>query len=391
MTQATQRQKRRCWIRWLLLAASIPSAASAQSSDLIDRLGLPPGDYWYASNGLAIPLTERSADPAPLNEVLVLRREDGELQPVGWFEITEETQASAPSTATQVTVDGTQPQGSMRLSGSWLTADGGRLMAAPSVRLVLSFKDPAGLDRWVLSDTHPISISGGRWRPGLHQLTALAGDAFGNEGVAAKLSFEVDGAGPELNWAIESEALGEGSRGAVYQPPVSLSLNADDPAGVATLELDRGAGWEVVAAGAPLAISASRASLRATDRLGNTTVSEASWRYDREPPEIRVLAEGVELAEREEVALPVGGVLTILVTDEGAGVENATYRYNGTPPQPLPETIRFVDRGWYQVQLRAIDRLGNERVRHVDVRTSPRRSRPMRAADTMKDDGGSGL
>ncbi|MEM6935939.1 MAG: hypothetical protein AAF552_05755, partial [Pseudomonadota bacterium] len=223
MTQATQRQKRRCWIRWLLLAASIPSAASAQSSDLIDRLGLPPGDYWYASNGLAIPLTERSADPANLNEVLVLRREDGELQPVGWFEISEETRAGAPTTATRATVDGTQPQGSMRLSGSWLTADGGRLMAAPSVRLVLGFEDPAGLDRWVLSDTHPISISGGRWQPGLHQLTALAGDAFGNEGVAAKLSFEVDGAGPELNWAIESEALGEGSRGAVYQPPVSLS------------------------------------------------------------------------------------------------------------------------------------------------------------------------
>ncbi len=320
--------------------------------------------------------------------MLLLRREDGELSPVGWFEINEETQPRPPTSATRVVVDSAQPQASLRLSGSWLEADDGRLMAAPSVRLILSFEDPAGLDRWLLTDTHPVSIQSGRWQAGVHQLTVLAGDAFGNEGEAATLSFEVDSKGPDLDWAIESEALGKGSGGAIYQPPINLVLAADDPAGIATMALDQGNGWEAVDAGAPVSVSASRVKLRATDRLGNTTVEEASWRYDRQPPQITVLADGVELAEREEVALPVGGVLQILVSDEGAGVESATYRYNGTPPQPLPETIRFVDRGWYQVQLRAVDRLGNERVRHVDVRTSPRRNRPKRAAEALRDDRG---
>ena len=53
----------------------------------------------------------------------------------------------------------------------------------------------------------------------------------------------------------------------------------------------------------------------------------------------------------------------------GTALMETEYRYNNGPWVPLPERLRFDDQGHYQLELRAIDRVGQETRATWSVRT----------------------
>ncbi len=354
-------------------------SAEAQSYSLLEKLGLADGDYWVASNGVALPLAEFAVPDSQINEVLLLRLAEGGLQPVGWYEVSETDLANAGTSPGQLTLDSEPPQAELKLNGQWIETAAGSTLAAADAKVMLSFQDPAGLRDWVLTDSHRVSSTGNQWAEGAHRLLVRAADGLGNQGTAGRLEFEVDASGPDMSWQILSDSQAQGRAGPIYAPPVSVRLSASDPAGLSLLEVDSGDGWQGVSDQAVISLAASGLRLRGVDGLGNTATAEASWQYDLEAPQIVITVEGQDVAQDNEIVLPVGGVIEINVMDDGVGVDSATYQYNRRPPKALPETIRFVDRGWYQMEIRAQDKLGNLRVRHIDIRTSPRAYRPRRA------------
>lgn len=364
------------WCAWLLLAASSSGAAQGLAS-LPERLGLPPGSYWVAQDGVPVPLQRA----APANgAVLVLRETASGFESLGWFELTpEEGGGGAPTS--RLLIDRQGPAAELRLGGAAPAAVDG-LRVAPSTRLSVRLEDPSGIAGWQLRDTHPVSIRDGRWVEGRHELEMTVTDAVGNRTQAPPLNFVVDATGPTISWSIAAEPLAGGADNPVYAPPVPLRVEAMDPAGVARLEFDAGLGWQ--AAGPALAIDATEVALRATDELGNVSIARARWRFDQAPPEIRVIPVGEGRVSDEEISLPVGGAVRFEITDDGVGVAESSYRYNRKPARPVPSRLRFRDRGWYQLEVRAADHLGNVAVRYFDVRTSPRGYRPPRARQTLE-------
>ncbi|MFK7955314.1 MAG: hypothetical protein AB8B96_04405 [Lysobacterales bacterium] len=370
----------------LILGVLIAESGVAQTPvGLLDKLGLPEGNYWVASNGIPMPLSQLGERSPEMNEVLLLRHHPDGLEPIGWFEISEQDYKAAFASPGKVLVDGSAPTADLSLSGNWLETDTGALVAAPDVKLVLAFEDAAGVNDWTLTDFNKPSSANSRWAPGEHELTLTATDVLGNNGQAGSLNFSVDNSGPSIEWEIRSDALAQGPNGAVYAPPVTVQLSAADHAGIQSLEIDDGGGWQSVNASTSLSIQSSGFRARARDGLGNMTETVADWLYDLEAPQIHISALGVAISDDDEIALPVGEAIDIVVTDDGVGVAEASYRYNRKKRRTLPGAIRFVDRGWYQLQIRAVDKLGNERIRHVDVRTSPRAYRPSRAGRVMGD------
>ncbi len=370
----------------LILGVLIAESAFSESlSSLLEKLGLAPDNYWVASNGTPVPLTQEINSLVDVNEVLLLRQRPEGFEPVGWFEISQQDRAAAFSSAKKLMLDSSAPSAALTLSGPWVTTDSGTILAAPDVKLVMTFEDVAGVNNWRLTDFNQPSSADSRWAMGDHELVLIATDALGNKGQAGRLDFSIDDRGPNVDWEIRSDPLAKGPKGSVYAPPVAVQLSAADQAGVQLLEIDDGSGWRSVQTGSSLNIQSSGFKARARDGLGNVTQIGASWIYDLDAPQIHVSAAGVAIAENDEIALAVGESIDILVTDDGVGVAESSYRYNRKQRRKLPKTIRFVDRGWYQVEIRAEDKLGNERIRHVDVRTSPRGYRPQRAGRMMDD------
>ncbi|MEM9531293.1 MAG: hypothetical protein AAGA23_10260 [Pseudomonadota bacterium] len=367
----------RPWCAWLLLAASSSTLAQGPAG-LPERLGLPPGTYWVAQDGAPVPLEQ--ATPAG-GAVLVLRETDAGFEPAGWFEL-EAGESGGAATGSRLLIDRQGPTAQLRIGGADPAVAGDDLRVGPTTRLSVRLEDPSGVAGWHLRDNHPVSIRDGRWMEGRHEVQMTATDAVGNRTEAPPVSFVVDATGPTINWSIAAEPLAGGTQDPVYAPPVPLQVEASDPAGVARLEFDAGEGWQ--AAGPALAIDATEVALRATDELGNESIARASWRFDLAPPEIRVVPVGEGRVTEDEISLPVGGLVRFEITDDGVGVAEASYRYNRKAPRPIPARLRFRDRGWYQLEVRAVDHLGNVAVRYFDVRTSPRGYRPDRARRVLR-------
>jgi hypothetical protein len=368
------------------LAASTPSGAQEISppttlqatvgDTIAETLSTAPGDLVAIDGGLALPLDAEMRWSTPGNHWTAVA--DGE--DVRWAIVEVDGQASGsrfPSAT--VRLDRAPPTARFDIDGPEVPGSPPLISSETTVKALL--EDPSGVVQARLS-------ANGREFPAEHGVSGLsegpqrvgvqATDGAGNAGLAGELELLVDNSGPRIEWQIERDGRQGADGQTYYTPPVRLEFSAlDDGAGVAEITVIDGDQSTAFSESGRVELAASSAIIEATDRLGNRSRIEASWNYDGEGPEIQFLLEDGSRPEENLLRVKPGGKVTIEVSDSGAGVDTVEYRINQRQWKPLAGSIRFVDRGWYQLEVRARDRFGNDSTAYRDVRTgNPRALRP---------------
>jgi hypothetical protein len=260
-----------------------------------------------------------------------------------------------------VTVDEDAPRGEIRLLGA-RSGEGDRLVVGPGTRAIVEVTDPdSGVGRWVgLLDGSeaPEASWAGPWPTGSHRLEAWAQDRVGNRASLPALELLVDGKPPEIRWEIQDRAFMCGEREA-YRSPVRVAVQAvDQEAGVQALEWSAdGAEWR--SAAPTLELSGDSIRLRARDRVGNESETEARWTTDRDQP-------ALSLRAPDGRALPPGTTLSValeqevaLVAEDRCGVATLRAAIGAGAWDRAPSRIRFESVGTYRLRAEAVDSGGN--------------------------------
>ncbi len=284
-------------------------------------------------------------------------------------------------------IDSTPPSGDIRVACTPAAGDD-EVVVAPNCRITVEVIDgESGIAGWAPridgEDAAAESLDG-PWSAGPHAIEVTALDAVGNEAVIGPFAFTADGAGPEISWRVSSTGVSRASGETFYLPPVEVTVDAvDSPAGLARLSASAD-GESYLPIDGPLEVDGDQLMLRAVDGVGNASEAEASWRLDLTPPEIRLeTSDGRTILPETTLELIRGDAIRVQATDRGAGVEAATYsisvesadilrRWWWSPPQnePLPDELIFPWPGKIDLEVEAIDRLGNRQTArwHVVVR-----------------------
>lgn len=264
----------------------------------------------------------------------------------------------------RVTVDANAPRVEIRLVGA-RSDEGGRTVVGPQARATVEATDAdSGVERWVgLLDGNetPEPSWAGPWPSGLHRLEAWAQDRVGNRGSLLPIEFIVDHTGPGIRWAIEGTPFTCGS-GSAYPSRVTVTAQAiDSEAGVHALEWSPdGAEWR--SAAASFEVTGESAHLRARDRVGNESATEARWTSDEEPPTLSLRAPDGRM-------LPPGATLSVVLNQEVAlasedrcGVAKLRTAIGDRAWEPAPSLIRFESIGKYRLRAEAVDFGGNRAI-----------------------------
>lgn len=370
-------------IRWVLVRvdAEPPELAlSTSPAPFVDDAGrswLPVGAEAVASatdalSGVArvsLEVPGESRDAAG-DELKVPLSREGEVQVRGWSE--DRVDNRGEDSVLDLWIDGTPPSVEIRIAGPQIAGAGGGVegaVLAPSSRLEAQLRDKgSGVGEWTPEiDGEPASVDAwaGPWSTGRHTVGGKVVDQVGNESRIGPVGFVVDGEGPEVSWRVLSPGVTNDAGESYYRAPVEVTADATDRlAGVKELgaSLD-GAAYEPL--NGPISVDGDHLYLRAQDRLGNLTEVEAKWGIDHEPPVIEVIPPGGgSVAAGSLLSVAQGDELEIRAIDEGSGLDYADYAYHiGWPftvRDPLPERIVCRRRGRYFLNVRAVDRLGNE-------------------------------
>jgi hypothetical protein len=229
----------------------------------------------------------------------------------------------------KVSVDPWPPTGSLDFSGPQAEVEG-ELVVNGEVIVTAALEDQgSGLATWTPRlDGEEVDESAWRapWEPGEHRVDATAMDRVGNRAVLEEVTFTVDVEAPAISWSVRNAAR-RGCEERVYHvPPVAVVVEAaDDRAGVERLEWRTGESEWTPAEGL-VETDAPSLSLRATDRVGNVSLEEASWGLDTEAPEIAFVAPGGDLASGATVTLGVGESATLRASDDSCRVVSVRHR-----------------------------------------------------------------
>lgn len=261
-------------------------------------------------------------------------------------------------------VDDRPPVGEIELDGATVErAD--KVIAAPSLVATLRVEDAGSGVASAVPRTDGVEVPAeswsGDWTPGTYTLDAVTEDRVGNRGELPKQVVEIDGAGPVLRWRVLSDGV-EGPGGAVlYRPPVTLSVEAEDGAGVRTVQwaTQGSTAWQTFAGSAgTVETSAAGLELRAEDGVGNVGRESPSWQIDAEAPRWVLRGPGGEVDAGGEVVLEQDQSVFLEAVD-GAGLSQQEARLLGRRWRGTPLELRFPTRGRYWLGARAEDRLGN--------------------------------
>ena len=260
-------------------------------------------------------------------------------------------------------VDGAPPVVEIVLDGPQIEV-GDRLIATPALVATVRATDIAsGVATTTLSIDGGViegSSRSGGWQPGLHTLAASAEDRVGNRAEVSERRIEIDGDGPALSHRVLTHGV-EGAEGqALYRPPVEVSIEATDGAGVESVQWSSdGTSWQDLAAsGGTLGTPNPTIELRAVDGVGNTRRQTASWQLDSDPPRWVLRGPDGEVDPGGEVVLIQGQSVTLEAVD-AAGVAHQETGLRARTWQTAPVEIRFPTRGRYWLGARSEDRLGN--------------------------------
>ncbi len=335
---------------------------------LTRQLGLDAAEYWISIGGGApVPLAGAEL-PDGQYPIYLLKRVDGELVDGRWTEVSigEAAQPRQPAGHNRILIDRSPPKARFEIHGPRHQQDGLQVIS-PASRVSLTFSDVTGVSSWRVTDSHPESSVNGQWLPGRHRLEVSATDTAGNAGPAGQLDFLVDGQGPEILIRLLDPVEGDPP---VFQSPVTVEITARDASGLARLEASSGDGWQPVSSGDQLQVSTESITVRAEDALGNATEGNLDWQYDLDGPLIQLSLEtGEDVTDLSSITLEQNQRINIQLSDTGAGVDRAEYRYNNGPYVRLPRAIRFRDLGHYRLHIRAWDRFGNWSSRYWSVNT----------------------
>ncbi len=385
-------------IRWLRLRVDADPPDVVLNTDPVPvdrgRRWLPPGATVTAS---------AEDDPAGVAELMLTIGDDvrqisgtslsaalpstGEVTARAWA-LDGVGNRSATASLT-LAIDTTPPGGEIQAACSPASAAAGTVVA-PDCRIDVAVVDrDSGGARWSLEidgEAADAEALGGPWVPGPHTVEVTAIDAVGNQAVIGPFAFTVDGTGPRITWRVSSQGV-EGADGETYhRPPVEVTAEAADPAGVARLTAATG-GEAHRPIAAPVEVDGDSLLLRAVDGVGNVSQVQARWRLDLAPPVIRLETEdGQAISQGTTLQLERGDEIRFKATDGGSGLERATYsvavesahvlwRWLWWAPhqQPLPERLVFPWPGKISLSVEAIDRLGNRQVARWDIVVRPKR------------------
>ena len=367
-------------VLWLVLPA--PAAEQAPSD--------PDPMYAVVGNGLPIPLSEARDRIARLPEnvaVHLLERSGSSLKTLGWYmksdlldvflssENPAEVNQESDFSPLDAYVDRKSPVVEFEWSGPSVQS-GNQLRVRPDSRLALRFSDDSGIDSWKAVLEQSGSVPDARWAAGENRLIIFAVDQAGNPGRAGEIAFNVDGEPPRIECRSSEDGQHSNAGKTYYRLPLDLSCTVEDDSGVAAQHYRTGSDWIALPEG-EFTIESAQLTVSAMDRLNQRRTQHLSWPTDDTAPEINLsLPDGGEITD-DDVHIKPGDRIRIEVADSGVGIKQARYRYNDQPETDLPDSIRFVDRGWYLLEVTAEDHFGHVTVAEWTVRAgAPRSQRP---------------
>lgn len=252
---------------------------------------------------------------------------------------------------TRIVLDRSGPPIQTAWTGPHLPRDGYTLVG-PAARLTVSSRESGVADSvsYRLGDSAPVDELPSPLPSDLTSIEITALDSYGNPSTITE-RLRVDASGPEVTLNLESEI----TEGTGYSTvPARVSINAFDLETSARISSPR------VAIGETIDVRGTELEVIAEDELGNVSTTTLSWRYDTEGPVAKVLFEGESYAPGKLIRLSVDDAVEFEVSDAGVGVSDIEYRYNGNRWLPLPNRLRFLNRGRYRLDVRSTDRVGNQ-------------------------------
>lgn len=333
-------------IPWWLLPVSAEAGDGARL-----HLGDPPVSEATAVEGGVI-----NADPfeGSSGRWRVMRR-DGQLH---WY--LDRRRASSSSTQSLlVDVDG--PAIQLTWSGAAQSRPDTTIVG-PDTRPTVEVKDGSGVAqvRYVINGANTVSDLPRPLPADINRIDVLATDRLGNR-ARRTVNLLVDNDGPDIRIDVLSR-LDNNPEYSQFPAQLSISM-VDEHAEVVAAEPD----VLTLATTQDLQWQEDSIMVSAVDAFGNTSTEQRQWRYDTQGPVARVDYQGVSYAHRETVHVRRGDSVTFSVTDEGAGLEQARYRYNRQTVRRLPQSLSFADRGSYDIRVFMVDKLGNESQQHWRV------------------------
>lgn len=388
--------KRHVALIWISLTSGVmlPALAQPDQSDA-ERQASAPLDvhsaaleqdqslYAVIDQGVPVRWSEAKArlvGQQGLQDILFLRLTEQGFTPLQWQQWEPEagqgeTARTVEDTIGLLSIDRRVPTVEFGWQGQ-VTERNGMPHVRPDSQLRLQFSDDSGLDSFKAFVNQTETTPPDLWPEGQQHLIIYATDKSGNAGRAGETRFMVDGSPPDIRCEADRPAA---VRAQVYQLPLRLSCMSDDDSGVSAFVMQSGDAWVPVPAESFESASAELV-LKASDRLGQTRQRTLSWPIDDQPPVIRIDLPDQGRIEGEDIFIDPGQRIAVTIEDAGIGVMEARYRYNNGDWAEIPETIRFLDRGWYLLDIEATDHFGHTTTRYWYVRTgSPRSQRPRRS------------
>jgi len=177
-------------------------------------------------------------------------------------------------------------------------------------------------------------------------------DVFGNASRWAS-SLQTDFMGPDIQWHLNQPAVFSGETWFAGLT-ADANLAVHDDAAVQQILVN----GEVSASRDLLAAVENNTRIEAKDQLGNVSATVISWQQDQIAPQVYI--DGQAVTADNSMEAPIDTVLEVSVADTGLGLVNAEYFSASRRWKPLPKKIKFLNRGYFDVRIRATDKAGNE-------------------------------
>ncbi len=365
-------RRRRKWIIWVLIGTLSALFAAASNGDepttielnadqsLAEALGWNGEDWLLAlDGGVAKPIGQLQLPASGTHQLWV-----GDAQGVGrWYRLVlSATDSDIERQPNKFLLDLTSPRVEFEFIGPHREGVGSIVIGSQTQIRIHASEELTGqsvsLDGQL---TDPARLNG--LPAGEHLLEVTARDRAGNQGIAGQVKLTVDAQGP----TIDIEYLAEQWNGSIYQSPMSLRFAlSDNHSDTLRLQLRQSGEWTDWSVAQLYETKLQQLQARAVDEFGNETIETFVWHFDQVGPEIALTTEAGLSGDRLNVSQ--GDRVLFLVEDAGSGVARAEYRYNHRPWLPVPQRLRLVDAGTYRVQIRAIDKAGNEAQGHWLIR-----------------------
>ena len=327
----------------VVLAQEVPKAIDISSQlgiDNIKKYAVNGGVFKSAQNGVLI-------DVAGEVELLLLTH-DGLVKTQ-----TIMIQGSAENTETASILVDNQPP---KIHTQWhnVVEQDAAIKVGPNSVLQWWNDEPDQVQTTVLLNGEQVASPGDRisFDAASQQVTITSKDVFGNEN-SWTAEVLTDFKGPEIWWRLQEPAVFSNNTWYAGANADAQLMVKDEASVDQVLVNDQVSSIEQV-----VTDISNNTRIKARDQLGNETTAVIDWQQDNSAPQVYFNADA--LSEDNNIAVSVDEVFELSVQDVGLGLSNAEYFSRSRKWKPLPKKVRFLNRGYYDIRVRAADKAGNE-------------------------------